>query len=209
MLEEELYDLQQRQKSLEAKKEKLGIVDSAEEIAELHRLLGNFDAVWPKLKLDKKQRAFSLLVNRIEVKVISPHWLRLSIDWLDALCPRVDVAYLWRATPARCAPMSDSEIEIIKQHYPYSAQLDLLRLLPTRTWSSIQTYTNGAIRRYTLTRNSIPIHACYRDFMPKMDGTYLFGNYETTLGRIREACSSAGKYHTPLHAIWLLSYKEA
>jgi len=96
MLQEEAQDLLQRQKSLEAKKEKLGLVDSPEEIEKLHRLLGNFEAVWPTFDLDQRQRAFSLLINRIEVEVVSPHWIRLSIDWLDAISPRLDIAYLWK-----------------------------------------------------------------------------------------------------------------
>src|SRR5712692_3113149 len=67
MLEEEAQDLLQRQRSLEAKKEKLGLVDSPEEIEKLHSLLGNFEAVWPTFDLDKRQRAFRLLINRIAV----------------------------------------------------------------------------------------------------------------------------------------------
>jgi septal ring factor EnvC (AmiA/AmiB activator) len=83
---------------LETKKKRLDIIDSPEEIARLYRLLGNFELVWPTFDILQKQRAFSLLMHRIEVEVVSPHWLRLSIDWLDAICPRVDVAYVWRVT---------------------------------------------------------------------------------------------------------------
>jgi hypothetical protein len=45
--------------------------------------------------------AVSLLINRIEVEVISPHWIRLSIDWLDAISLRLDIACLWKAMPGR------------------------------------------------------------------------------------------------------------
>ena len=55
MLEEEKRDLMERQRALEAKKEKLGLVDSPEEIEQLHALLGNFEAVWPTFDLDHQR----------------------------------------------------------------------------------------------------------------------------------------------------------
>src|SRR5207237_4970609 len=133
MLEEEAQDLLERQRALEAKKEKLGLVDSPEEIEKLHRLLGNFEAVWPTFDLDQRQRAFSLLINRIEVEVVSPHWIRLSIDWLDAICPRIDIAYLWKVTPARGDVLSEEEEAIMREYYPHATRLEILQLLPTRT----------------------------------------------------------------------------
>jgi hypothetical protein len=87
MLEVEAEELLERQGELEAKKNKLGLVDSPEEIEKLHRLLGNFEAVWPTFDLDQRQRAFRLLINRIAAESVSPHWTRLSIDWLDAISP--------------------------------------------------------------------------------------------------------------------------
>src|SRR5207237_8571297 len=134
MLEEEARDLLESQKSLEAKKEKLGIVDSPEEIAQLHCLLGNFEAVWPTFDLDQRQRAFSLLINRIEVEEVSPHWIRLSIDWLDAICPRLDIAYLWKAMPGRHGEFSEEEKSTLRHHYPCSPRLEILKRLPNRTW---------------------------------------------------------------------------
>jgi len=168
------------QQELERKKEKLGIIDSPEEIALLHRLLGNFVTVYPTLDLAQKQRAFSLLVNRIEVKVVSPHWLRLSIDWLDAICPRIDIAYLWRVSPGH-EPLSDQEKEMIKQHYPCSSQLEMLRLLPKRTWAAIQAHARLMhVKRQKSSDNDIPQSVCYRDMIPNLDEKYLFGDYETT-----------------------------
>ena len=71
MLEVEAQDLLERQMELQAKKNKLGLVDSPEEIEKLHRLLGNFEAVWPTFGLDQRQRAFRLLINLIAVEMVS------------------------------------------------------------------------------------------------------------------------------------------
>ena len=204
MLQAEAEDLLQKQAALEAKKDKLGIIDSPEEIARVHRLLGNFDKVWPTFDILQKQRAFSLLISRIEVEVVSPHWFHLSIDWLDALCPRIDDAYVWRAIGARSGSLSKYEEEMIKQYYPSSPRLELLRSLPDRTWYAIQKIAaKKGIKRDIKPHNNVPLDVCYRDFMPNLDGNYLFRDYETTLDRIKEASSNTVKSKAPLYAIWI------
>jgi hypothetical protein len=196
------------QEQLEAKKEKLGIIDSPEEIEQLHSLLGNFEAVWPTFDVDQRQRAFSLLINRIEVEVISPHWIRLAIDWLDAVCPRIDIAYLWKVTPARGDTLSDEEEALLRQYYPHATRLEILQLLPDRTWRAIQRHASFKhIERAYPAREDIPLFACYQDFVPKGDGQYLFRDYETTLHYVKIACDNTAREKAPLYALWLLSEK--
>jgi Predicted hydrolase (HD superfamily) len=193
---------------LEAKKEKLGIIDSPEEIEQLHCLLRNFDAVWPSFDLEQRQRAFSLLINRIEVEVISPHWIRLTIDWLDAICPRIDIAYVWKVTPSRGETLNEEEEEILRKYYPTSSRLEVLRMLPNRTWRALQRHASvNHIHRAYPAREEIPIFACFRDFMPKLDGKYLFRDYETTLHYVKIACDNTARVESPLFALWILSEK--
>lgn len=204
-LQEEADDLLQRQSELKAKKEKLGLMDSAEEITRLHRLLGNFDAVWPTFDLAQRQRAFSLLIDRIEVGVVSPHWLRLSIDWLDAIRGRIDVAYVWKKTPSKGDKFSDEEKEIIRQLYPASARMDILKSLPERTWEAIQLQAYQAhIQRAVPKSHDIPLNACYRDLVPRLDGNYLLGNYQTTVEQIAKANANTSRKGSPLYPIWIL-----
>ncbi len=206
MLEEEARDLMERQRALEAKKEKLGMVDSPEEIGKLHQLLGNFDAVWPTFDLAQRQRAFSLLINRIEVGVISPHWLRLSIDWLDAISPRLDVAYLWKTNPGRYGEFSDEENKVLRLHYPCSPRLTIMKLLPNRTWHAIQRQAELMhVRRETPSIDGLCPTMCYRDLVPGLDGQYLFRDFETTLGVIKTADSNTSRSAAPLYALWILS----
>lgn len=213
LLQEEANDLLDKQKSLQAKKVKLGIVDSPEEIAELHGLLGNFEEVWPKFDLAKRQRAFALLINRIEVESVSPHWLRLSVDWLDAISPRLDIAYLWKAMPSRTGngphgKFSEEEKEILKQHYPRSTRLEILKLLPKRTWHSIQTQAElMQVKRQIPSDNEIRPTATYSDNVPKLDGKYLFRDYETTLAYIKQADRNSSRSEAPLYPVWLFSEK--
>ncbi|MGI9057513.1 MAG: hypothetical protein ACR2H5_02960 [Ktedonobacteraceae bacterium] len=201
-------ELLQTKEQLEAKKEKLGIIDSPEEIAKLHSLLGNFEAVWPTFDLEQRQRAFSLLINRIEVEVVSPHWICLSIDWLDAVCPRIDIAYLWKVTPSRGDTLSDEETAILREYWPTATRLEVLQKLPTRTWRALQRHAsvNHLYREHSI-KDEVPLFACFLDFMPKLDGKYLFRGYETTLQYVKIACDSTAREEAPLYAFWLLSEK--
>jgi len=209
MLEEEKRDLMKRLKALEAKKEKLGIVDSPDEIEQLHRLLGNFEAVWPAFDLDQRQKAFSLLINRIEVEVVSPHWLRLTIDWLDAVCPRLDIAYLWKAMPGSHREFREEEKELLRQHYPCSSRMAILQLLPYRTWYAIVHQADRMdIRRQIFSNDDLLPHICYSDLVPKLDGQYLFRNYDTTLAYIKGAVRQTSRIEAPLCALWILSEKD-
>ena len=206
MLQEEAGDLLQRQKSLEGKKEKLGIVDSPEEIAKLHRLLGNFDVVWPTFDLAQRQRAFTLLINRMEVEVVSPHWLRLSIDWLDAISPRLDVAYLWKAMPGRHGKFNDEEKDTIERYYPDATRMELLERLPRRTWNSIQIMAGlMEIKRNVQSNDDVCHNLCYNDLVPNLDGQYLFKDYDTTLAYIKNATSHSSRANAPLYPLWILS----
>lgn len=208
MLEEEAQDLLQRQRSLEAKKEQLGLVDSPEEIEQLHSLLGNFEAVWPTFDLAQRQRAFTLLINRIEVEVVSPHWIRLFIDWLDAISPRLDIAYLWKAMPTRYGLylFSEEEKEVLKQHYPRSPRLEILKRLPGRTWHSIHTQAElMRVRREIPSSDDLLPGLCYSDLVPGQDGEYLFRDYATTLAYIKEAIRLTSRSSAPLYALWILS----
>jgi hypothetical protein len=208
MLQEEEQDLLQRRNSLEAKKEKLSIVDSLEEVAELHRLLGNFEEVWSTFDLTKRQKAFSLLINRIEVEVVSPHWIRLSIDWLDAVCPRLDIAYLWKTNPGRYGEFSEGEKGILSQHYPRSPRLEILKRLPHRSWHAIQRQAELMhVKREIPSNDDVCPTVCYCDLVPRMDGEYLFRDYETTLEYIKKADSNTSRRDAPLYALWILSEK--
>ena len=196
------------QADLERKKDRLGIIDSPEEIEKLHRLLGNFDKVWAEFSFEEKQRAFNILINRIEIEVVSMHWLRLTIDWLDAICPRLDIAYIWKAHSSRMGVFTEEEDTIIRQYYPDAPKIEILKLLPTRSWGSIR--QEGSVlevkrKRGILVASDITSQrGCYRDFCPESDDRYLFGDYATTLRCINTADATTSRLENPLYAIWLL-----
>ncbi len=62
-------------------------------------------------------------------------------------------------------------------------------------------------RRGSLSRTHVNLlpRVCYSDLAPKLDGQYLFRDYETTLRYIREADSNTSRKDAPLYALWILS----
>jgi hypothetical protein len=210
MLEEEKAELMQKQKALEAKKERLGVMDSPEEIELLHNLLGNFDRVWASLPFEKKQRAFHILINRIEIEIISTHWLRLTIDWLDTICPRLDIAYIWKSGANRTGAFTEEEDNIIRQLYYDAPKMEILKRMPKRSWVSIR----GEAERLKVNRKpGLPLPgrnralceaASYSDVCPQLDDVCLFGDYGTTRRYINTANQHTLRQDNALYPIWLL-----
>jgi hypothetical protein len=127
---------------------------------------------------------------------------------LDAVCPRIDVAYLWKVTPTRGDVLSEEETAILREYWPTATRLEVLQRLPTRTWRALQRHAsvNHLYREHSI-KDEVPLFACFLDFMPKLDGQYLFRDYETTLQYVKIACDNTAREEAPLYALWLLSEK--
>src|SRR5205085_9461818 len=101
------------------------------------------------------------------------------------VCPRLDVAYIWKAHSSRMGAFTEEEGTIIRQYYSDAPKFELLKLLPQRSWGSIR--QEGARlevkrKRGLLVSSDITSQrACYRDFCPQSDDTYVVGDYTTTL----------------------------
>jgi hypothetical protein len=125
---------------------------------------------------------------------------------LTTVCPRLDIAYIWKASPSRGEKLSDEEKEIIRQHYPRTHYMEILKMLPSRTWQSIQGQAALiGVRREIPADRGICVSVCYKDLAPKLDGKYLFRDYETTLEYIKKAASNTAKSEAPLYALWIFS----
>jgi hypothetical protein len=67
-------------------------------------------------------------------------------------------------------------------------------------------WVNHLYREHSV-KDEVPLFACFLDFMPKLDGKYLFRDYETTLQYVKIACDNTARVEAPLYALWLLSEK--
>ncbi len=94
----------------------------------------------------------------------------------------------------------------MRQYYSSSTRLEILQRLPDRTWYSLRRQaTEMGLNREFLANDDLLPTICYSDLVPKLDGQYLFRDYETTLAYIKEAIGSTSRGDRPLYALWILS----
>lgn len=201
----ELQEVKQHIQELEAKKKKLNIVDGQEELEKFYGVLSNFDQAYPKMKLDDRQKLFSLLVRKVEINYLSPHWLEVSIHWLSALSIRPDKALLWRNNPKSFGKITPEEDLIIKEHIATAPVSQMLKLLPNRTWDTIKRYQEklDIKRKAEGTSDHLPHNACWLDLCPWEDGRYLMGNMASTIEAINRGAKATTKQFNTLHMMWL------
>jgi hypothetical protein len=125
--------------TLKEKKRTLSLINGKEEVAEFYDTIGNVKALFHKLTLEKQQKLFGLVANKVEIVPLSPHWLRITIHWVGSVFNRPDVCLLWRQNGARGPRLKQWELDLLREQYPVCKRYtDLLTLLPNRTWSGIR-----------------------------------------------------------------------
>ena len=91
----------------------------------------------------------SRLVKHIEINNISPHIFSLFVIWQDGVAKRPDVALLWRGDAVReTEGWSEEENAILRACWPLGNQLEVMRRLPSRTYTSLRQHANtlGVVR---------------------------------------------------------------
>lgn len=202
-----LKDLIAQEKELLAKIEAKNI-PTEEELTEFHDVLSAFEERYPKLPLAKRQKLFRTLAPTIKAEKLSPHWVKVTVYWINALCGRPDVVLIWRNNPSFAGKIMPDEVEIIDRCYRDQLIIDILRQMPDRSWGSVRSY---ALKTLDLRReknnpaHSFLVCATYNDLLIDDKGKYLFGDLETTLEIIRMADKQTCKKGDNLYPLWLLS----
>jgi hypothetical protein len=100
-------------------------------------LLENVYGLWPTFKREKQRRFIRLVTRSIELAVVADGWLVLRLVWSPYLgYEAVDTAFIWQQGGAGKV-WSDAEETILQDMYPTAERTDILRALPTRSWTSI------------------------------------------------------------------------
>ena len=89
----------------------------------------------------------------MEINNISPHLFSLYIIWQDGVAKRPDVALLWRGDAVReMEGWSEEENAALRACWPLGNQLEVMRLFPSRTYTSLRQHANtlGVVRSKTL-----------------------------------------------------------
>jgi hypothetical protein len=124
-------------------------LDPGKTIANFYYILSHLPTEFHKQKLDVQQQMMSRLVKQIEINNISPHLFSLFIIWQDGIAKRPDVALLWRGDAVReMDGWSEEEDAALRACWPLGNQVEVMRLFPGRTYTSLRQRANalGVVR---------------------------------------------------------------
>jgi hypothetical protein len=90
---------------------------------------------WGKKNIRDKRDFVNLFVEEAVLEFPAPHWVRLTVTW-NVPGWNDDILYIYRQRGA-CARWTDAERAILREHYETDDKIDILQLLPDRSWESI------------------------------------------------------------------------
>lgn len=134
LLEAQVVELENERQDLLEAREKL-TVEGELTLRSLEEELKDLENHWSTYANDKKITLVNFLIKEVVVDVVTPHWIKIQVLWMHTDWGREE---MYAFGPRRgSAPWTEEEIAILKQHYPTTQKVDLLRLLPNRNWQSI------------------------------------------------------------------------
>jgi DNA invertase Pin-like site-specific DNA recombinase len=116
--------------------------------------------VWEKKPLSVRKEFVNLFVDKVVLRVVAPHWVQLDIIWTH---PQWEAQRLYIMRSHGPRPLwSSEEKSILAEHYAQTDRIELLQLLPGKTWASmIQQAKRMGLTRVAQTRTPLSIS---RDF---------------------------------------------
>ncbi len=91
---------------------------------------------WEKWSLERRRRFVHLATESITLEEVADGWLRFAVVWYPLIGYDVDVAYIWRSHSG--SHWTEEDKQTIRQHYPTTPRMSILRLFPSRSWGSIR-----------------------------------------------------------------------
>ncbi|MFL5627923.1 MAG: hypothetical protein ACJ788_20270, partial [Ktedonobacteraceae bacterium] len=128
-LTKRVQDLEDRQKREQA---------TRVELVEARKDCENARCQWGEWDIERRRRFIRLFTESITLEKLAEGWLVLTIVWCPFLgvdVDAVDTALIWQRAGSK---WSDEEVATLRTHYPTATRGELLRMLPTRTWTGIK-----------------------------------------------------------------------
>ena len=139
-----------------ANKENLEKALAQDTLGTLEEELEDLEELWPYKPLPERKALLGLLIKTLSLKFLTPHFYSVEIAWnYDNW--GIDRAIFVRVV-AGSKDWKDAELSLIADLYPQTPQLDILRVMPNRTWNTIQqrAYLIGVKRTVKLTEKVDP-----------------------------------------------------
>jgi len=107
----------------------------ANDYGSLDEELEELETLWPKYDFKKRRNLINFIVKEVVVDSISTHWLRIQVLWLHEEWGREEMFYLRKSGKRK--EWTDEEKEILRANYASMSYVQLMALLPDKSWKSI------------------------------------------------------------------------
>jgi hypothetical protein len=135
-LEAQIVRILERRETATANQKRLEEALKHDALGTLEEELGNLEELWPLKPFPERKALLGLLIKTLTLKFLSPHFYSVEIAWnYDNW--GIDKAIFMRHISGS-KDWSKEELTSIAALYPQTPQLDILKAMPNRTWSTIQ-----------------------------------------------------------------------
>jgi hypothetical protein len=116
------------------------------------------------IPLDELPMIVETFVERVVLDTLSPHFYQITIYWRDPVWGADNLICYRGVNP--CIQWSDEENSLLRQHYPTTTRDEIMRLLPDRTYNSIQSRASifRIPKRRTFNTENMPYSLSLRDY---------------------------------------------
>ena len=99
---------------------------------EYHDLIQKIGPHWNKLPLEQRQTFASLVIDKVHLSHLSPHFIKIVIKWKRL---GEDIGVIWRPMSATYG-WTEEELKILQDLYPKGATEELIQALPRRSYNA-------------------------------------------------------------------------
>jgi hypothetical protein len=110
--------------------------ESTKDFGSLDEELEELEALWPWYEFEKRRTLINFVIKEVVIDSMSTHWLRIQVLWLHEEWGREEIFYFRRNGKRR--EWTDEEIELVRANYASMSGLQLMALLPDKSWKSIR-----------------------------------------------------------------------
>ncbi len=156
-----LASMKQRKARLETAIEQEGQL--REKMEQAKRDIPTAARKWEKWPLERRRTFVHLATESITLEEVADGWLRLTVVWCPLICSDVDVAYIWRTHSG--SHWTEEDKQTIRDLYPTTPRMSILRLFPHRSWGSIRQVAQrlGVPRPIREPRSDLPVNMSLTD----------------------------------------------
>jgi len=112
-------------------------VEVTKDYGSLDEELEELETFWPKYTFEKRRTLINFVIKEIVIDSMSTHWLRVEILWLHEEWGREVMFYFRRK--GKWKVWTTEETDLVRANYASMSGVQLMALLPDRSWQSIRT----------------------------------------------------------------------